>query len=283
MKDGLEFEIKEAFKVTVNDGGKEKTVWTTGGTVKDLLAEEEISYDKSSDDKIKPELDKELTKDTEIEIIRVEKSTDEVTVKVPFDIEKEEDSSLAKGEEKVLTPGEEGTVVKKYEVTLENGEEVNRELVSEDITEECENQIVAVGTKAPELEAEASASTNTDHNNSDSNSNAGSKTDVETDANNESSGKTITVTASAYTASCSGCSGKTATGIDLSANPNQKVIAVDPNVIPLGSKVHVEGYGEAIAADTGGGITGNRIDVHVPTKEAAYNWGKRSVQVKVLD
>ena len=62
------------------------------------------------------------------------------------------------------------------------------------------------------------------------------------------------MTATAYTASCAGCSGITATGINLKANPNQKVISVNPTVIPLGSKVSVEGYGEAIAGDTGGAI-----------------------------
>ena len=77
------------------------------------------------------------------------------------------------------------------------------------------------------------------------------------------SGREIFVTATAYTASCSGCSGTTATGINLHANPNAKVIAVDPNVIPLGSKVFVEGYGYAIAADTGGAIKGNKIDVFI--------------------
>src|SRR5689334_15167339 len=59
--------------------------------------------------------------------------------------------------------------------------------------------------------------------------------------------KEITVEATAYTAYCAGCSGITATGIDLRSNPNRKVIAVDPRVIPLGSRVYVEGYGEAIA------------------------------------
>src|SRR5699024_97290 len=95
--------------------------------------------------------------------------------------------------------------------------------------------------------------------------------------------KTLTMSASAFTATCSGCSGVTATGINLKANPNMKVIAVDPNVIPLGSKVWVEGYGEAIAGDTGGAIKGNRIDVHVPNKSAAYSWGVRTVQVKVIN
>src|SRR5690606_37859754 len=87
------------------------------------------------------------------------------------------------------------------------------------------------------------------------------------------SGKTMTVSATAYTAYCAGCSGTTATGIDLRSNPNQKVIAVDPSVIPLGSKVRVEGYGEALAGDTGGAIKGNKIDVFIPSQGAALEFG----------
>ncbi|WP_046174461.1 LysM peptidoglycan-binding and 3D domain-containing protein [Domibacillus indicus] len=96
-------------------------------------------------------------------------------------------------------------------------------------------------------------------------------------------GKTITVTATAYTAECAGCSGITATGIDLRSQPNKKVIAVDPNVIPLGTRVYVEGYGEAIAGDTGGAIKGNKIDLHVPNNDAAYSWGVRTVNVTILN
>jgi len=96
-------------------------------------------------------------------------------------------------------------------------------------------------------------------------------------------GKQITVQSTAYTADCAGCSGVTATGVDLKSNRNAKVIAVDPSVIPLGSKVYVPGYGTAIAADTGGAIKGNRIDVHVPSKSQAYNWGRKSVTVTVVN
>lgn len=94
--------------------------------------------------------------------------------------------------------------------------------------------------------------------------------------------KTLTVEASAYTAYCKGCSGKTATGINLKKNPDIKLIAVDPKVIPLGTKVWVEGYGIAIAGDTGGSIKGNRIDVFMKTKKIALNWGRKNVEIKVL-
>ncbi|MEH7335430.1 LysM peptidoglycan-binding domain-containing protein [Neobacillus drentensis] len=95
--------------------------------------------------------------------------------------------------------------------------------------------------------------------------------------------KEITVKATAYTASCEGCSGTTATGVDLNANPNAKVIAVDPSVIPLGSKVYVEGYGVATAADTGGAIKGNRIDVFISSEQKAIQWGKKQITIKILD
>ncbi|MED2455046.1 3D domain-containing protein, partial [Bacillus thuringiensis] len=65
-------------------------------------------------------------------------------------------------------------------------------------------------------------------------------------------------------------------------NTNMKVIAVDPKVIQLGSKVCVEGYGGAIAGDTGGAIKGNRIDVLVGSDGSANNWGRKSVKVKVI-
>ncbi|WP_203363324.1 3D domain-containing protein [Bacillus sp. REN10] len=96
-------------------------------------------------------------------------------------------------------------------------------------------------------------------------------------------GRTMTVTATAYSADCNGCSGITATGMDIGSNRNAKVIAVDPSVIPLGSKVYVEGYGTAVAADTGGAIKGNKIDLHMPSEEAAYSWGVRTVNITILD
>ncbi|KGX91991.1 peptidoglycan-binding protein [Pontibacillus halophilus JSM 076056 = DSM 19796] len=99
--------------------------------------------------------------------------------------------------------------------------------------------------------------------------------------NQQSAQQTITVSSTAYTAYCNGCSGITATGINLKSNPNQKVIAVDPSVIPLGSKVYVEGYGEAIAGDTGGAIKGNKIDVFIPNRSDALNWGRKTVQVTI--
>lgn len=86
--------------------------------------------------------------------------------------------------------------------------------------------------------------------------------------------KTLTVEATAYTFT----GNKTATGVD----PREGLIAVDPKVIAMGSKVYVEGYGYAIAADTGGDIRGNRIDVFFSTLRQCIDWGRKPVHIHVL-
>lgn len=100
----------------------------------------------------------------------------------------------------------------------------------------------------------------------------------------KSKGRIITVKSTGYIAMCKeGCTGITATGLNLRKNPNAKVIAVDPDVIPLGTKVYIPGYGYAVAADTGGAIDGYKIDIHFPNTQTALNWGNRIIQIKILD
>ncbi|OOR30408.1 enterotoxin [Bacillus mycoides] len=111
----------------------------------------------------------------------------------------------------------------------------------------------------------------------------------ETETSAPSSSRELRVEATAYTADPlengykAGDQVKSAMGHNLTANPNMKLIAVDPSVIPLGSKVWVEGYGVAIAGDTGGAIKGNKIDVLMPDKGTSSNWGRKTVTVKVLN
>lgn len=94
--------------------------------------------------------------------------------------------------------------------------------------------------------------------------------------------KTIKMSSTAYTANCKGCSGITKTGLNLRKNPSLKVIAVDPKIIPLGSKVWVEGYGIAVAGDVGSAIKGKKIDIFMSKKSTAKNWGRKTVTVKLL-
>lgn len=88
-------------------------------------------------------------------------------------------------------------------------------------------------------------------------------------------GRVIQMQSTAYTHT----GNPTATGV----MPSVGMIAVDPNVIPLGTRVHVSGYGNAIATDTGGAIKGNIIDVFMNSSGECCNWGRRSVTVTILN
>ncbi|MEB1809649.1 MAG: ubiquitin-like domain-containing protein [Bacillaceae bacterium] len=260
---------ESAFMVRVKSDGEEHEVWTTSTTVADFLEKESITLGEL--DRVEPALEDILNTEEEIKVVRVEKVTDVVEETVAFATVTKNDSSLQKGKEKVVDSGQSGLVEKHYEVVLEDGKEVSRELIKTETTRESKDRVVAVGTRQPTpTVSRGSSPTQT-------------STSQSSPSQSSPSGKTLRVSATAYTANCSGCSGITATGINLKNNRNMKVIAVDPNVIPLGSRVHVEGYGTAIAGDTGGAIRGNKIDVHVPTKADAFNWGRRTVTITILD
>lgn len=99
--------------------------------------------------------------------------------------------------------------------------------------------------------------------------------------------RTVSAVATAYIALCdTGCTGITRTGIDVRNYPSKRIVAVDPNVIPLHSKVKVTlPSGEqfyAVAEDTGGDIKGNRIDILMSTRNEAVNFGRQNVKVEVL-
>jgi 3D (Asp-Asp-Asp) domain-containing protein len=83
-------------------------------------------------------------------------------------------------------------------------------------------------------------------------------------------GRTLTVTATAYS-----LAGTTATGVAVGWG----VVAVDPTTIPLGTRMSIPGYGEGVAADTGGAVVGSRIDLWFPTRAEALAWGSRTVTI----
>lgn len=94
--------------------------------------------------------------------------------------------------------------------------------------------------------------------------------------------KVFYVTATAYSHEDT-ASDFTAIGINIKENANMKLIAVDPKIIPLGSKVWVEGYGVAIAGDTGGAIKNHKIDVLMPNSAEARKWGRKTVKIEILN
>jgi len=88
----------------------------------------------------------------------------------------------------------------------------------------------------------------------------------------------MAMVATAYTADCYGCSGITKIGMPA----GHGVVAVDPSVIPLGTRLYIPGYGAAVAGDTGGAIHGNRIDLGFNSTTDAMHFGRRPVVVYVL-
>lgn len=255
LKKDMKIAIQRAFPLALVVGGKKQDVWSTSTTVADFLSQQGITLNEL--DRVEPELNQTVTENAVINVIRVEKVTDVVEEPIKYAIITKNDKHLEKGKQKVVTEGQEGLRSKHYEVILENGKEVSRKLVNEKTMKEKQDKVVAMGTKVIVAQVSRGSS--------------------------EPEGKEIYVSSTAYTANCNGCSGYTATGLNLRANPNAKVIAVDPRVIPLGTKVYVEGYGYAIAADTGSAIKGFKIDVFFPSKSDAFRWGNKRVKIKILN
>src|SRR5699024_7763964 len=255
IEDGLVINVTKAFQVSIDYAGEEQKVWTTGGTVEEILAENKLEPKKA--DKVVPSSQTKITEGSEIKVTEVE--TKHITEQETLDYktEKKKDNNLEKGKEKLVKKGKNGSVEKTYKVVYENNKEVKRTKTDKKVLVKPENEVISIGTKVNQSKNKSTKA--------------------------PSGGQTKTMEATAYTAECYGCSGVTATGIDLNKNRHKKVIAVDPNVIPLGSRVWVSGYGEAIAGDTGGDIKGNRIDLHFPNKSAAFDYGRRSVTVKILN
>jgi len=95
---------------------------------------------------------------------------------------------------------------------------------------------------------------------------------------------TYDMLSSAYTTGDKGVGTRTASGLPVSRNPGgYSTVAVDPSVIPLGTKLYIDGYGYAIAADTGGKIKGNKIDLFFNSSKDCYAWGLKVVKVSIVE
>lgn len=93
--------------------------------------------------------------------------------------------------------------------------------------------------------------------------------------------RTITVVATGYTAAPEENYPYAGAPSYIGLPLTRGIVAVDPNVIPMGTKLYIQGYGEGIAADQGGAINGNRIDLFFDSKQEANDWGMRSVKVTI--
>lgn len=276
VTDNDDIVIKRGKKVTIKVGGQESVVTVTKADLTDALVE--AGYIPGEYDVISSNGDTLADGDT-IELVAVSHTEETVTEPISKGIEYVEDSTLIKGQEKVVDEGCDGTKEIKYKVVYNNGNEVSREVISETVTVEPKNKIIAQGTMSPTPEPQKMTVSETLNN---------TKSTVNDDGgtvNGYKYSKKITMTATAYSTSASENGGYT---VSAMGNPlKYGVVAVDPNVIPLGSKVYVTAadgswtYGVASAEDTGGAIKGNKIDLCYPSNATAF--GRRSCVVYVLE
>ncbi len=249
-------EILKAFPVLVNaDNGIER-VWTTTSTVEELLKEEDLELREY--DEVEPGLREKLEPYDEIKITRIDKVYETEEKTIPYETVYKDNPNLDRGRNRVVSPGEEGVKEKKIEVVYENGDEVESSVVEENIVAPPEEKIVERGTRTTV---------------------PGKPVEFE---------RSLNVQATAYCANdpSAGTTGRTATGRravpGAGSRENPHIIAVDPRVIPLGTEVYIEGYGYAVAQDTGGAIKGERIDLLVGSQQAAYSFGRRNLKIYIL-
>lgn len=201
-----------------------------------------------------------ITDQMEITLASQTEKTVSTTKSTPFETVERENDEMPKGETRVVQNGVNGKVSVINKEIYHGAKLVDTVFVEEKVITEPVDKIIEIGTKIPE--PKISQPTIAQQNVIDGHAYS----------------QAFSMRATAYTPFDPGCNGITATG----TKAGKGTVAVDPRVIPLGSKVYVPGYGVAVAADTGGAIKGNRLDVCYPTKNEAYSWGVRNVMVYVL-
>ena len=171
-----------------------------------------------------------------------------------------------------------GTVLRfsadQKEVTVDNGTEQHSYRVQNN------NEVKEVETTEATTQAAETETTQTTQAAQAAQATPATETTQAAAASSSQGGYYLTVEATAYSYNEAGLSNYTADGTNLVSEPN--VIAVDPSVIPLGSYVEIPGYGIFRAADTGGAMYGNRIDVHLVNLNDVYNFGRRTITIRVL-
>ena len=263
VEEGDEIIVRRGVGISVEVDGMTITTSTTSKTVAEALTENGLFL--GEQDYTIPAADTEIVPDSVIKIIRVnaqEREREEIT---PYNTIYQDDNTLDKGKTKVVQEGVEGVTKIKEMVVFEDGAEISVTEISRELVTEKKDKIVARGTKV-------SAARSVPESSGES---------KKTSEHGFSYKKKMTMTATAYSAfNKSGGYGITASG----RTAGYGIVAVDPKVIPLGTNLYVDGYGYAVAGDTGGVIKGNKIDLcfEKPNKELMA-FGRKSVTVYILD
>ncbi|MGL4655063.1 MAG: 3D domain-containing protein [Sarcina sp.] len=272
--------VTRAQEVVLLADGKEKTLKTSEASVKDFLAAEGVKLDE--DDRVVPEMDTEIAKGQKIEVIRVEEKVVKENEDIEFEVTVKNNKNLDKSVKRTVQEGELGKKEITAKLVYENGKQIGKEILSEKVVSQPKDKVIEQGTKEKEVvvSRNPSNSNSSSGSNSSSNSNSGSNSSSSNGGGSSQapSGNTISMQSTAYYQGS-----VTATGTRPKRNPNGlSTVAVDPRVIPLGSKLYIEGYGYAVAEDTGGAIKGNIVDVFLNSAEECRNWGRRNVKVTIV-
>lgn len=255
----LDKEIDKDMKIVISspksyhikDGKKTIIAEASGYTVADVLDNLDINLNKL--DRVSLPLDEIAKEGMEIRIDRVVVENLENKIEIPFETESRENKDMFEGEKKVITKGEVGQKTESLKNTYVNGVLETTEVLKSEITKDPVKEVVEVGTKKGTVAP-----------------------------NGKNAKRVIVMQATAYDPTAGS---KTAMGTRARVG----AVAVDPKVIPLGSKLYIESmdgfasYGYATAEDTGGAIKGNRIDLFYNSNAEANRFGRRNVKVYVLD
>ena len=205
---------------------------------------------------------------TTLEFFRPTSHTFTSNIPIPYEVQHSYDPTVIRGEEVIMQEGEPGVAEIVSEIILLAGLRIDSRLLSETVMAEPIDRVIAIGTRSPAPTPRP-------------------RFEIPTADGNFTFSRQLTMTATAYTSGF-GCTGKrpgdpgygiTASGMRV----QHGVVAVDPRVIPLGTPLFIEGYGFAVAADTGSAIRGYSIDLFMYDIQDALNFGRRTVNVFILE
>lgn len=259
---GVTVRLAKARTINIVLDGKEQSLYTLAQTVEDVLAV--LGVEVGPDDVLSLPRETVVTNGMSLVVGTTQVVEEEVAATISPATYYESDSSLAPGQIKII-PGREGVRVTRFNVTYKNGVEDGRVAVGAEVRQE------AIPTRhisgPPPTSAKPASGT------------------LDTPDYKGPFTKKMTVVATWYNASHGGrepgdpAYGLTATGIPL----ERGLCAVDPTVIPFHTRFFVPGYGFCLAADTGGLIKGNKIDLGFPEEDGDPGWGKRTVDIYIID
>lgn len=257
LRDGLLVSYRPAVPVTLKLRGTLQSVTTSAGTVGALLSQRDVTL--SSGDYVLPKEDQPIRAGELIRVVHVARWVERKHEPAALQVEHRLSLHLPPMASKTIAHGAPGVREKLVEYTrYDDDSHVQARVIEARVVKQGRPKIVLNGIVAYDRYARLA------------------KRGV--DGTVKLATAAIEMVATAYTAGCYGCSGITAIGLPA----GHGIVAVDPRVIPLGTRLYVNGYGPAIAGDTGGAIKGNRIDLGFDSYAAAESFGKRPVRVYIL-